>query len=179
MEENFIKIISATYKLLDVFPEGDPLKTKAKERVLMIAENVALEDVVALETYLELAKNMGWINSMNFLIIKREWELIRKQISNIQLPISKESPNTEKLKNGERSGDGVRLKRTVVGNYSPRQEKILKILAGKQKAQVQDIIKEMPNVTKRTIRRDLDDLLKKREIARIGEFNQVFYQKSR
>ena len=61
-------------------------------------------------------------------------------------------------------------------DYSKRQTKILEILSVKQKAQVADIIKELPNVTKRTIRRDLNDLLKKGSVVRVGQWNQVFYK---
>ena len=66
----------------------------------------------------------------------------------------------------------------VIDKYSPRQEKILKILTEREKAQVSDLVKELPKVTKRTIRRDLDDLLRKGRIVRVGEWNQIFYQKS-
>ena len=34
----------------------------------------------------------------------------------------------------------------------------------------------LPDITKRTIRRDLDELLESGKIVRVGEFNQVFYQ---
>src|SRR3989344_525485 len=61
-------------------------------------------------------------------------------------------------------------------DLSERQNKILSILSRKEKVQVSDIIKEIPKITKRTIRRDLDDLLKKGKIVRVGEWNQVFYK---
>lgn len=172
MEGKFIKIISATYKLLELFPEGDPLKNKAKELVLLIMEklsaqetNVTLaDDVTVLENYLELAKGQGWIHGINFLIIKKEWERVKNEIFSEPLrpkEIGIETNGAEKEQ-----------------HYSDRQSKILKILAQKEKLQVQDIIKEMPDVTKRTIRRDLDDLLKKGKVARLGEFNQIFYTKA-
>lgn len=162
MEEDFAKIIGATYRLLDFFPEGDPLKNKAKERVLAILENVTIEDMEALEKYLELAKNQGWIDGMNFLIVKKQWDVLKGALP----------PKREILVKEPRRKDIV--PEIVTG----RQGKILQILAKREKIQVQDIIKEMPDVTKRTIRRDLDDLLKKKEIIRMGEFNQIFYQKT-
>jgi len=60
---------------------------------------------------------------------------------------------------------------------SGRQAKILELLSLKGKVQVSDIIKEIPSITKRTIRRDLDTLLKSKVIDRTGKFNQVFYHK--
>jgi hypothetical protein len=60
--------------------------------------------------------------------------------------------------------------------YSERQGKILEILEKKEKAQVSDFMKELPNITKRTVRRDLDDLLKRGKVIRAGEWNQVSYK---
>jgi DeoR/GlpR family transcriptional regulator of sugar metabolism len=45
-----------------------------------------------------------------------------------------------------------------------------------KKAQVMDLQKVLPDITKRTIRRDLEDLLRASKIMRMGEFNQVFYK---
>ncbi|MBI2050007.1 MAG: DeoR/GlpR transcriptional regulator [Candidatus Staskawiczbacteria bacterium] len=59
---------------------------------------------------------------------------------------------------------------------SERQKKILQILNEKGKAQVSDFKNVLIDVTKRTIRRDLDELLKNGKIVRVGEWNQVFYQ---
>lgn len=157
MEHDFLKIINATYKLFDFLPDADPLKNKAKERVLLIMEKLAVgdspasDDVAILESYLELAKAQGWIDGVNFLIIKKELGKF-----NVVRPKKIESINIE--------------------DYSKRQEKIMQILIEKEKIQVQDVLREMPNITKRTIRRDLDDLLKRGKITRTGDFNQVFYQ---
>ena len=164
MQENFVKIINAIYKVLEFFPEGDPLKNKAKEKALAILENPESKDIEVLEKYLELAKWQGWIDSMNFLIIIKELEKIKNGI------IAKPEISVFELRHKE-------IAPASRGEFSVRQKRILQFLEKTEKVQVQDIIKEMPNVTKRTIRRDLDDLLKKGEITRIGDFNQVFYQK--
>ena len=57
-----------------------------------------------------------------------------------------------------------------------RQKKILEIVQKNEKTQVADIIKVLPDVTKRTIRRDMDELLKSGQILRAGEFNQISYK---
>jgi DeoR/GlpR family transcriptional regulator of sugar metabolism len=61
-------------------------------------------------------------------------------------------------------------------NLTARQQKIIEFLKQKEKAQVADLQQVLPDVTKRTIRRDLDELLVSGIIVRMGEFNQVFYQ---
>lgn len=203
MKEDFIKIINETYKVIDFFPDSEPLKVKAKERVLMVLENVTLifgvegwtslkkekavaeflDNVEILENYLALGKYQGWIDSINFLIIKKEYKKIKDQIevpkgsfieSIKMIPEPREESLVKKLPKLEKVDKDVE---PVSGKHlSERQNKILNILLKKEKVQVSDIIKEIPKITKRTIRRDLDDLLKKGKIVRVGEWNQVFYK---
>ena len=187
MEKDFVKITSAIYKVLDFLPEGDPLKNKAKEKALEILEGLTVLDqkekllgnIKILENYLEVAKGQGWIDGMNFLIIKREYDIIKSRIHILktvvdnempkpQLPMTNQTPITKIL-------NPKKEKVVKVEKYTSRQQKILKILDKKKKAQVADLIKQLPDVTKRTIRRDLDDLLKKDAIVRIGDFNQAAY----
>jgi len=59
---------------------------------------------------------------------------------------------------------------------SPRQGRILELMRNKPKVQVWELQKVLPEVTKRTLRRDLDNLLQRSLIIRQGEWNEVFYQ---
>lgn len=200
MEDNFVKVINATYKVLNFLPEGEPLKNKAKEKVLAILENLTLvssakgwvslkkesaavrllNDIEILETYLKLGKYQGWIDNINFLILSKEYDIIKRQIKPPQGLIKQSLeiiPEVEKTAIQPAQKLDALQSGGVSEKFSERQDKILKILSERGKIQVADIIKEIPNITKRTIRRDLDNLLKKGEIVRIGEFNQVFYQK--
>ena len=164
---NGVKITSAVYKLLEFFPEAEPLKNRAKEKALSIMENLnkektsgqLLEDIEILLNFLKLGKSQGWLNDTNFLIISNEYEKIKKEIEILK---------PENLVAKENSG--------TVHGQSPRQEKILKFLKENEKAQVMDLKAVLTDVTKRTIRRDLDELLKMGKITRIGEWNQVFYK---
>lgn len=183
MQENITKLINATYQLLELFPDGEPLKNVAKQRVLLIMEKLALgagdtglaDDIVVLESYLELAKSQGWVMGINFLIVKKEWETIKKGMGVVKLVI----PQLKEKQDNEIFVNKLRHKGSAPGGevlLNGRQKSIVSLLAKRQKTQVKDIIQKMPAVTKRTIRRDLDDLMKKGKIRRVGEFNQVFYQ---
>ncbi|MDO8486109.1 MAG: DeoR family transcriptional regulator, partial [Candidatus Staskawiczbacteria bacterium] len=220
MEDKFIKLTSAVYRLLDFFPEGEPLKNRAKDKVLAITENLVLifgtqgwaslqkdkasgqlsEDIEVLLTYLKLAKSFGWIDSVNFLIISKEYENIKKQINfgknqdrfyppvkPIEQAIAKEVEfQTEPIQAPDMSAQTentnivaktqkVTFQKTVENQVlftekmvsppkttefliSDRQKKILQILSEKGKAQVSDFKTVLTDVTKRTIRRDLDEL---------------------
>lgn len=206
MQENLLKITNAVYKILDFLPDSDPLKNKAKEKTLAILERGTLlfgkhgwlsvgsylaadresiatqmaQDMEVLEQYLVIGKQQGWIDVMNFVIVTKEYRQIKDHISLSGILVKKPlTPPSyigppSRTKASESKQPEKKFKPT--GNYSPRQQKILRILLEKERLQVKDIIKEIPEVTKRTLRRDLDDLLKKGKISRIGEFNAVFYQ---
>jgi hypothetical protein len=280
MENNFVKITGAAYRLLDLFPEGDPLKNKAKEKVLEILDKVTLifdeqgwvslkkyllpdrekiadqllGDIEILENYFKIAKYERWIDDLNFFIITGEYNAIKQELAikrgtvvkaisqPSQVLPEKEKTNLEILQDNQAKvsfnsqisdlllrpesalqqevvpviqgeeegvqGDRFSMGRGLFGvdGYSSgqkpvsqkpwtvesefafglaklggqaRQQKILEILKERDKTQVADIIKQIPGITKRTIRRDLDELLRQGKIIRSGEWNQIFYQISK
>jgi len=236
MEDKFVKITNAVYKILEFFPETEPLKNKAKEKALSIMENLTLsanrnaskddwitlkdclpenvekasselsKDIEILLSFLKLGKLQGWINDANFLIIYNEYEKIKEEIpqsfpayklpqkevlkedkpavSNFSPPIKNEGPKVLSQSEGLKQDlffinptEEKEKEQDASENFiSKRQNKILKFLKENKKAQVMDLKTILADVTKRTIRRDLDDLLKKGSIVRVGEWNQVFYQ---
>lgn len=208
MKEDFIRVINETYKIIDFFPDSEPLKLKIKERLLMVLEDLTLisgaegwislkkekaiteflDNIEILESYLKLSKYQGLLDNINFLIIQKEYKkikdgidapkgIIKDSLKMIpQVSELKEEPLVNKLSEPKEIVKKTELISSK--DLSDRQSKILDILLRKEKVQVSDIIKEIPNITKRTIRRDLDDLLKKEKIIRVGEWNQVFYKKA-
>ena len=100
MENKFLKLTNTVYKVLEFFPESDPLKNRAKDKALAIMEHLILinensgwasfqkektkvhlsEDIDILLGYLWIGKSLGWLNSVNCLIIANEYEKIRKEI---------------------------------------------------------------------------------------------------
>lgn len=216
-----VKLTNAVYKLLDFFPEGDPLKNRAKDKVLEIMEGMVLvfgtegwasfqkdkasskllEDIEVLLSYLKLGKSFSWIDSTNFLIVSKEYGSIKSQIvlpknqdlmpenvSKIRMQSSAKAMPEASQREGilaESQKITHTFQKTVERNQisfskefypSDRQKKILEILREKGKAQVSDFKAVLSDVTKRTIRRDLDELLKNGKVMRVGEWNQVFYQ---
>ena len=110
MEDDFVKITGAAYKILEFFPDTDPLKNRAKEKALTILDSLtlifehhgwvslksylsperemmaqrALEDIRVLKNYFRVAREQGWINALNFLIITSEYDHIIEGISKIK-----------------------------------------------------------------------------------------------
>lgn len=196
MEDKYIKITNAVYKLLDFFPESDPLKNRAKDKALQIMESMVLlagwqnnaqgwtsvqkekivsgllEDIEILKTYLKLGNAQGWIDNINFLIVCQEYDNIKTKIVKA-LCLTAEN---HIIDIPPKTGENEKQTKIKEIKLSERQKKIIKILEEKGKAQVSDFKTVLTDVTKRTIRRDLDELLEAGKITRIGEWNQVFYK---
>jgi len=178
MQDKILKLTNAVYKILEFFPESDPLKNKAKDKALAIMENPNQEDIDILLGYLWIAKTQGWLNSANYLIVLGEYEKIKKEIGPVVRHPSTSSVQAQKAPEPVLLITGTDEKSGPIYNLSPRQKRIIDFLASNEKAQVMDLQKTLPDVTKRTIRRDLDELLSAGKIARFGEFSQVFYRLS-
>ena len=177
MEEYFIRLTNSVYKILEFFPESDPLKNRAKDKALSILENPNVEDIDMLLGYLWIAKAQGWINSVNYLIVSNGYEKIKGGIDAVKT-VREFTPSSDGVP-GRMTGQ-VQPKAPPVAvlssNISERQKQILDFLNKKGTAQVMDLQTILPDITKRTIRRDLDELLLKDRIVRMGEFNQVVYK---
>lgn len=198
MKEKVLKLTNAVYKLLEFFPESDPIKNRAKDKALEIMESfvsvyetngwaslqrekakaIILEDIDILLGYFWIAKSQGWLNSVNYLILSNNYENIKKSISldADKLIVAQKStqiapePVLDKNAGAGKNPDPISVK------FSSRQNKIIEFLEKNKKAQVMDLQAMLKNITKRTIRRDLDELLRAGKIAREGEFNGIFYK---
>jgi hypothetical protein len=202
MDEKFVKLTSAVYKALEFFPESDPLKNRAKDKALAImsrlgrdpaaaGENSIQEDIDILLGYLWIGKSQGWLSAINYLIISNEYEKIKKEIKPA-VELTQKLPGIDEQADLRKSAqiwpkgypEPVLDDNTGAGKKSAfnlfdmpdRQKKIIEFLTKNEKAQVMDLQAILPDVTKRTIRRDLDELLGAGKIVRLGEFNQVVYK---
>jgi len=246
---NGVKLTNAVYKVLEFFPESDPLKNRAKDKALSIMDSLVLldetsgwasfqkekvkvqilEDIDMLLGYLFIAKSQGWLNSVNYLIIANQYEKIRnlavpvlestqklpgiektiieKEETKIGTPIAEEKAEIYNVKITEKPEESpvqkpdksplghfdgpvtIPPKADLVGEatfvakknqpsekLTVRQKQIIDFLNKNEKAQVMDLQTVLPEVTKRTIRRDLDELLNTGKIIRHGDFNQVAYK---
>lgn len=177
MEDKFIILTNVVYSVLEFFPESDPLKNKAKEKALSILEtlmeaaprdgaSLALlgRDIDILLGYLKIAEKQGWMSNLNYLIISYQYEKIKEKKVIEEPALAKTTVR--------------QVKKPELSNFllNKRQIKILEFLKNKEKVQVMDLQTVLTDVTKRTIRRDLEELLAEGKIVRSGEFNQIFYK---
>lgn len=167
MDERYLKLTNTAYELVEFFPESDPLKSRAKEKILAIMEALVLEkndlaqDIAVLLGYFRVARSQGWVSPMNCFIVMAEYEKIMKLHPFEAVVTNKPA---------------IMPKPVSTAKIGGRKGNIIGFLKENGKGQVMDFQRVLPNVTKRTIRRDLDELLKMGKIERQGEFNQVFYK---
>ena len=170
MDKNYlIQLTQNLYRLTLLFPKKEPLRYKMREiadqilakcSMLNLEQNPVLEDLEILDGFFEVAKAQNWVAVVDVLRIQEEYNRIKAEIKKIaKCPPEKEITRVE-----------------PVQIPNSRQEKILAILKEKGRAQVWQVKQVFPEVSKRTLRRDFESLLKQGIIERRGERNDTFYQ---
>jgi Fic family protein len=179
----FVKLTTNLYRLTLLFPKKEPLRYRLRELADIILANsvLILEDnpveskklilendknLVVLNTYLELAKSQNWVSPFDILEIQKEYAKIKSDLRKDVKPIRVSPPKV--------ISSAVFEKKE--GGRESRQQKILEVIENRGKVQVGDLKKVLANVSKRTLRRDFDFLIKQGLVERVGEKNDTFYQ---
>ena len=173
MNKDFLlKITNELYRLTLLFPKKEPLRYKIREvadEVLadfVSNKNTPKEKLEILDGYFEVAKNQNWIKPEDILNLQKEYSNLKEQ-----------------LKQEEKKTEAGPLQAPVLGEekagFAERQKKILEILKEKGKVQVWEIKRIFPQISKRTLRRDFENLFKRGIIERMGERNETYYTQAR
>ena len=157
MDKNYlIQLTQNLYRLTLLFPKKEPLRYKMRELADdILAENgspEALDNLAVLDSFFEVAKTQNWVSSQDILNLQQEYSKLKGETE-------KEMPASP-AKRGE----------------PDRQDKILSFLKENGRAQVWQVKQILPEVAKRTLRRDFERLLNQGVIERLGERNETFYQ---
>ena len=197
----FVRLTLAAHKVAGILPKKESLGVQIQDSankllsalVLLAQENLvtleqkrtivpkAIRELGVLVAYLNYAKRTTGVSPQNFLVLEREYNKVGEFLRKLHEDMAQN--NAESYAEPRRS-ESVRrptsniLQNTSVSkeNLSLRQTRILELMRNKPKVQVWELQKVLPEVTKRTLRRDLDDLLQRSLIIRQGEWNEVFYQ---
>lgn len=118
------------------------------------------------------ARGKKLIDRNQFLLFQKEYIRVKKEIKRKKEFI----PKVIKKKEPERTKEPEQPKKALsLEGLTKRQKKILEILKKQEKVQVWQFKESFSDISKRTIRRDLEQLLKKGLIKRQGEWNEVVY----
>lgn len=185
MDSDFIiRLTLGLYRVTEVFSGNSALRRKIEESasrllvdLILVSEGKgseavfhALTELEALLGCLQDMKRLRVINDMNFVVLEREYAKVRRFLDLKRQWIS--GPPLVAPKKSKAGTVPALLHKGLNG----RQEKMLEIMRYKEKVQVWELKKLLPDVTKRTLRRDVDDLLKRNLVVREGEWNDIFYR---
>ncbi len=190
-KQYFIELTNRIYRLTLLFPQKEALRYKIRGIADEILVDLAIildgepkekreaafnveRNIDILDVLFELAKKQDWVLGREISEIQEEYMLIKKEVeefNNISRRESEESSFVQKKETVPQRKD--KLLEDVA--LSKRQEKILRLMSEKGKVQVKDIQDMLPEVTKRTLRRDLTNLLDRSLIKRVGSGNGTYY----
>lgn len=174
--------------VIGVRPGSDPVSNPPKiEKKTGVQPLQILENLEILDSFFEVARNQNWVSLSELLAIQKDYSKIKEELEKygeskknfeIQAGKSEPSANTENDAKLAESPQEVfsqaekSFQETIINS---RQQKILEILKEKDKTQVWQLKQVFPEVTKRTLRRDIDHLLRQGFVKRTGERNNTFY----
>ena len=169
-KKKLIELTNKLYKLTLFFPKKEPLRYRIREtadRILedFITQKVIHRDLEVMDAYLEVVKWQSWISYFDVLKMKEEYGKI-KDSPIIEKPLIKEK-------------ETLVVEKDIKKELGERQIKILEILKEKEMVQVWEVNKVLSDVSKRTLRRDFEQLLKQGFVDRVGEKSKTFYKLAR
>lgn len=185
MDKNqLIEITNSLYKLTSLFPKKEPLRYKIREvgndilaSFVSFRPAAISENLVVLQGFLEIARNQNWVSPSQVLNIQGEYSKLETEISRSESESGRRDESLLHLHSTKLSSmpEVVVISSSEQGN---RQGKIIEFLKEKGRAQVWELKQVFPQISKRTLRRDFESLLKQGLVERMGERNDTFYRPS-
>ncbi len=180
MNKDFlIQLTNNLYQLTLLFPKKEPLRYKMRELADEILNDFykdqnpeIFKNLEVLDSFFEVVKNQSWVSQNEILSLQEEYSKLKGDLESSPQPsqIPEKNKIFEELKTTE-------LRAENVSQFSnSRHGKILGILKEKGRAQVWEIKQIFPEVSKRTLRRDFEQMVNQGIIERMGERNNTFYQ---
>lgn len=187
-----IKLTLAVYQASQYWPESNLLQFKIRSLVKQILtdcilishENPGLsirEQLVSniqdLQQDLAEIRAQKLISRKDFLFFQKEYAKIGHdmQAFKVSKPAEQKDQEIQASEEGQIKNTKIPVKKIDLQGLNQRQKQIIKILKQKQKIQVCDLKESFPSISKRTLRRDVENLLKKKIVQRSGQWNQIFY----
>lgn len=182
----FIKLTLFVYRLTEEWEESSNIRLRIRRgasevlrtHILVSAgartmKKEFLGSINFVKEALEWARKDKVLTRKDFVFLRDSYNMARESVSVVNSINVEESPK-KMVKPAKNTASPVLVARTS-GGLKDRESKIVSVLKRDQRAQVNDLKAHFPDISKRTLRRDIDSLLKKGLIVRNGEWNDVFY----
>lgn len=193
------KITEALYKVTDVFFDKEPLKWILRNEAVEILKvfvstdtappqkravyfDEASEKINQITRLIEVASQNSYIVSANFNVIKTEYEKLNDFIKNelVYFEISEISDLKATAENSNSIGhngqlliehNGQESKEVSIKNLTERASKILEIINSKtdKRIGVQEVFSRFKGISKKTIQRELQNLVREGHLKMEGE----------
>lgn len=185
--EHLRSLVLALYRVTDTIPESEPSRWKMREEALNTVSRAEAffhapsdmqisnlwSSLNTLQAYFEIAKESEWIDERNFIVLDREFERFGQSIDQSRQGFVGMDKKSHTVQTPKRPAKKKVTALTV--KLSGRQEKIVDHLKQNGKVHVGDLSPLFPTLSKRTIRRDLDSLVKEHFVTRFGKTNGTLY----
>src|SRR3989344_146005 len=164
-DRNIVELTNKIYKITLLFPKKEPLRYKIREAADEVLKSLAVWEVCVKGAHTRFFLTDVSIKEKSVF----EWH---------------EKETVGDIKEQVRQGDNANKKQEIVAlkewtennELDSRKEKILDFLKERGRDQVWEIKEILPDISKRTLRRDFDKLLKLKIVERVGERNETFYR---
>ncbi|HDJ30389.1 MAG TPA: DeoR family transcriptional regulator [bacterium] len=171
-----VKLTLAVYRVTQKIPLQEPLRYKIREIADKILEeyvksnpasSLMLRYIDLLQAFFHIAQQENWVNPLNFQILSQEYQKLAQKIkthSQKSQPSQEviHLPPKQKIEAKEREFVGKEIK----VRPSFRQQKILSLLKENKQLTLSQLRKLFPQVSDRTLRRDMESFLKAGLISR-------------
>ncbi len=180
-KERYLKLTLAVYKVTDLFPEREELRQQIRasaNKVLadLIWSNPHLQveeicgEIGVLEGFFDQAKERELADPRNFAVLKREYENVLNYVQNSRI-----SENQADLFSAGKTVEKFLPQPKPIKKSKNRKEKVLEIMNKKERVKVKELVGAFPQVSRRTLLRDLEELYRGGVIVRTGSGRGASY----
>lgn len=178
MDKDFlIQTTNNLYRLTLFFPKKEPLRYKMREIASDILANsngqvmadFLLNELRILNDFFEVAKKQFWVSDSDVSMVQAAYMSLMQELENVT--------NIDRLSHQQFEQPEQKNQAPFKHLYiSERQKKILELIKEKGSMQVHQIQPFFSELSKRTLRRDFEQLLNQGFIKRMGEGNEISYK---
>lgn len=166
MKQKALQLSLAIYRLTKLFPGGEVLIGQMRQtanQVLaeLISDNPkkAITQINILLYYFQISQVQQWIHQLNFVILSKEYNKLLNEINQ-----SKIEDNSKKV-----IFSGIK-------GLSQRQRRIFEYIKGQEVVRMKNLSSLFPNLTSRTIRNDLNEMIDRKLLFHQGRGRSSFYK---
>ena len=191
-KDYIIKLTLAIYQASQYWPESNLLHFKIRSLAKQILVDCILiyhnnsnlniksrlmSNIQDFQQDLAKIRAQKLMSRKDFLFFQKEYTKIGNRTKSLKISehIIQESKKNEIKQKSRTENIKISVKKIDLKGLNQRQKQIIKILKQKQKIQVGDLQESFSDISKRTLRRDVENLLKKKLVQRSGQWNQIFY----